>query len=679
MHIKHYGLLLVSTFAMAQDPVTDSLQEVKVETSRKSLKRALTVTANTTVMSSRELLKAACCNLAESFETNPAIDVNFQDALTGVRQIRMLGLASPYLAVTEENIPFARGASQAYGLSFTPGTWVHSIQVTKGAGSVINGFESISGQVNTELIKPMDDIPFFANVYSSSDGRFELNTHFNRRLSPKWSSSLLVHGNARPFKTDMNDDGFLDNPLTRQANIASRWQYQDPETGWEGFASIRYLDDNKVTGETGFDPDRHRGTTHHWGSEIRTRRLDLSTKTGYVFLDMPYQSIGWQNAFSVHDQNSYFGQNLYNLTQRSFYSNLIFSSIINNTRHKFTTGLSFTYDHYDEYVVVPQIDENFDRIDNSFGAFFEYNFNNDDNFSLIAGLRADVHNRLGAFLTPRLHLRYVPWEKGVLRASAGRGRRAANIFAENQQLFASARTFDVRGNGGKLYGLNPEVAWNYGLSFQQRFSLFGKPSEIGFDFYRTDFDNQVVVDMYGSPQSVSFYDLDGRSDATSLQVDFESEPIRRLNVRLAYKTYQVRTDFLSSGYRQKPLQPQQRLFGNIAYETPDRDGRRWKFDATYNGLGAQWLPYTGTNPEADRLPNRVEGYSLVHFQVTRVFSGAFEVYAGGENIGNYRQQKAILGADDPFGPTFDASISYAPVFGRMFYAGLRYKVPQKNK
>ncbi len=679
MHFKHYGLLLVSTFAMAQDPVTDSLQEVKVETSRKSLKKALTATANTTVMSSRELLKAACCNLAESFETNPAIDVNFQDALTGVRQIRMLGLASPYLAVTEENIPFARGASQAYGLSFTPGTWVHSIQVTKGAGSVINGFESISGQVNTELLKPMDDIPFFANVYSSSDGRFELNTHFNRRFSPKWSSSLLVHGNARPFKTDMNDDGFLDNPLARQANIASRWQYHDPETGWEGFASFRYLDDNKITGETGFDPDRDRGTTHHWGSEIRTRRLDVSTKTGYVFLDMPYQSVGWQNAFSVHDQNSYFGQNLYNLTQRSFYSNLIFSSIINNTLHKFTTGLSFTYDHYDEYVAVPQIDRDFDRIDNSVGAFFEYNFNNDDNFSLIAGLRADVHNRLGAFLTPRLHLRYVPWEKGVLRASAGRGRRAANIFAENQQLFASARAFDLRGNGGKLYGLNPEVAWNYGVSFQQRFSFFGKASEVGFDLYRTVFDNQVVVDMYGNPQSVAFYDLQGRSDATSLQVDFESEPIRRLNVRLAYKTYQVRTDFLSSGYRQKPLQPQQRLFGNIAYETPDHDGRRWKFDATYNALGAQWLPYTGSNPEADRLPDRVVGYSIVHFQVTRVFSGAFELYAGGENIGNYRQQKAILGADDPFGPTFDASISYAPVFGRMFYAGLRYKVPQKNK
>jgi len=677
MYFKKYALLLVSAFAFAQDPVKDSLHEVKVETTRKSLRKALTATANTTVVSGRELLKAACCNLAESFETNPAIDVNFQDALTGVRQIRMLGLASPYLAVMEENIPFAWGASQAYGMSFTPGTWVQSIQVTKGAGSVINGFESISGQVNTELIKPMDDIPFFANVYSSSDGRMELNTHFNRRISPKWSSSLFIHGNARPFRTDMNNDGFLDNPLSRQANVASRWQYHDPEKGWEGFGSVRYLDDNKIMGQMDFDPDRDRGGTSIWGSEIRTRRLDLSTKTGYVFPDMPYQSIGWQNAFSLHDQNSYFGTNIYNLAQRSFYSNLLFSSIIGNTLHKFITGLSFTYDQYNEYVVVPGIDRDFDRIDNSVGAFFEYNFNNDDNFSLIAGLRADVHNRLGAFLTPRLHVRYVPWEKGVFRISAGRGRRAANIFAENQQLFASARQFNIASAGGPLYGLDPEIAWNYGVSLQQRFSLFGKATEVGMDLYRTDFSNQAVVDLYGNPQSVTFHN--GASDATSLQIDLDIEPVKHLSLRLAYKSYDVQADFLSSGYRQKTLQPNQRFFGNAAYETHEHEGRRWKFDATYNWLGRQWLPNTGTNPEVDRLPTRAPGFAQVHAQITRVFSGTFEVYAGAENIGNYRQEKAILGAADPFGPTFDASISYAPVFGRMFYAGLRYKIPQKNK
>src|SRR6187399_459418 len=152
--------LLVSALTFSQeDIIKDTLKTVKVESNKKGLKKSITGTANTTLVTSKELLKAACCNLAESFETNPSIDVNFSDALTGTKQIKMLGLTSPYLMITEENIPSVRGASQAYGLSFTPGTWVESIQITKGAGSVVNGFESISGQINTELIKPISDIP----------------------------------------------------------------------------------------------------------------------------------------------------------------------------------------------------------------------------------------------------------------------------------------------------------------------------------------------------------------------------------------------------------------------------------------------------------------------------------------------------------------------------------------
>lgn len=669
--------MLLSAVAFSQEPKTDSLQEVNVQGSRKSLSKTLKVTANTTQMHSRELLKAACCNLAESFETNPSIDVNFSDAVTGVKQIRMLGLASPYLTITEENIPSVRGASQAYGMTFTPGTWVERIQVTKGAGSVINGFESISGQINTELIKPFNDIPFFANLYSSTDGRFELNTHFNRQLSEKWSSSLFLHGNTRPFKTDMNHDHFMDNPLSKQVNVTNRWQYQDAEKGWEGFASVRFMDDEKIGGEMDFE-EEHRDMAHHWGSGIRTKRLDIATKTGYVFPEMPYQSIGWQNSFSMHDQNSYYGLNTYNIAQKSVYSNLLFSSIINNTMHRFTTGVSFTYDRYGEYVVVPGIDQDFDRIDNSVGTFFEYNYNNDDDFSLIAGIRGDVHNRLGAFITPRLHVRYAPWEKATFRFSAGRGRRAANIFAENQQLFASSRTFNLAPGSGKTYGFQPEVAWNYGMSFQQRFLLFGKSAEAGFDLYRTDFSNQVVVDLYASPQAVSFYNLDGKSLTTSLQLDFNLEIVKRLELRLAYKWFDLRTDY-TSGRFEKPLQPGSRVFGNAAYETEaTAKGGKWKFDMTYNWLGKQRLPFTGSNSVENRLPDFAPSYGVVNFQATKVISEAFEIYVGGENVGNYRQDKAILGASDPFGAEFDASISYAPVFGQMFYAGLRYKFNRKN-
>lgn len=663
--------LLVSGVSISQEDIKkDTLKTVKVQANKKGLKKSIYGTTNTTLVTSKELLKAACCNLAESFETNPSIDVNFSDALTGTKQIKMLGLTSPYIMITEENIPSVRGASQAYGLSFTPGTWVESIQINKGAGSVVNGYESISGQINTELIKPIKDIPFFLNAYGSTDSRFELNTHFNKKISDYWATSLFVHGNARVAKNDMNDDGFLDNPLGKQINIANRWQYSNPETGWVTFLNLRYMNDEKQTGELDFDSDRDRLTTNYWGSEITTERADFSSKVGYVFKDMPYQSIGFQNAFSNHNQQSYFGLNQYNIKQQSYYSNLIFNSIISNTMHKFSTGLNFTYDNYSEFVNLAEVS----RIDNSVGSFFEYSYDNGDKFSYILGGRFDYHNRLGAFFTPRFHVKYNPWEKAVFRFSAGRGKRAANIYAENQNLFASSRVFSVLDTNGKIYGLDPEIAWNYGLSFTQNFKLFGMNADTTIDFYRTDFQNQAVVDVMNSPQQVLFYNLKGKSYANSLQIDFNLEIIKHFNLRTAYKYYDISTDYLSGSY-QRPLQAKHRFFVNLEYETHIKEkGKQWKFDYTFNWLGKQQLPNTASNPVQDQLPKFSPSFALMNAQITRTFSSTFEMYIGGENIGNYRQDKVILGSDNPFGPNFDTSVIYAPVFGQMYYAGLRFKI-----
>ena len=659
-------LVLFSANLFAQE----ELEEVKVKTTQKGLKKSLKGTANTTLVTSKELLKAACCNLAESFETNPSIDVNFSDALTGTKQIKMLGLTSPYIMITEENVPSVRGASQAFGLSFTPGTWVDNIQITKGAGSVVNGYESISGQINTELLKPMNDIPFFLNAYGSTDSRFELNTHFNKKINDKWATSLFVHGNARVSKNDMNNDGFLDNPLGRQINVANRWQYSNAETGWVSFFNFRFMKDEKQTGELDFDKDKHKLTTTFWGSEINSERFDFTSKVGYVWKEMPFQSIGFQNAFTNHNQQSYFGLNQYDIKQQSYYSNLIFNSIISNTMHKFSTGLNFMYDKYSEYINTFDVS----RIDNSVGAFFEYTFDNNDKLSCVLGGRMDYHNRLGAFFTPRFHLKYNAFENSVFRISAGRGKRAANIFAENQNLFASSRTISIMGTKGEVYGLNPEIAWNYGVSFTQKFKLFSKNADVTVDFYRTDFQNQVVVDVMQSPQEVVFYDLKGKSFANSLQIDFNVELIKHFNVRTAYKYFDISTDYLSGSY-QRPLQAKQRFFANLEYETHIKDkGQQWKFDYTFNWLGKQQLPNTSTNPESDRLPNFSPSFGVMNAQITRTFSSTFEMYIGGENIGNYRQSKAVLGSDNPFGPNFDTSIVYAPVFGQMYYAGLRFKI-----
>ena len=647
---------------------TNNLDEVVVQSRKVATSRSYLKAQNTLLVSSDELLKAACCNLSESFETNPSIDVNFSDAVTGTKQIKMLGLSSPYILIATENIPAIRGASQAFGLSFIPGTWVESIQITKGAGSVVNGFESIAGQINAELVKPSTDNKFFVNLYGASSTRLELNTHFNTKINDKISTGLYLHGNTHQEKHDVNNDGFLDMPLYNQVNVMNRWQYTNPEKGLVTFVNLRYLDDEKQSGQLNFNPDTDKLTTNAWGSEIDTKRYEVSAKLGYVNPEIPWQSLGVQFAFSNHKQDSYFGLNEYNIEHTSIYSNLIYNSIIDDSRHKIKTGINYTYDAYNEFA----IQQDFERTERSFGGFFEYSFDDLEYFTMTAGLRIDTHNLLGEFITPRLHMRYSPWGKSAIRASVGRGKRSANIFTENQNLFASSRNFSILNTNGTIYGLDPEIAWNYGVSYLQGFNLFGRPADVTLDFYRTDFQNQVVVDLENA-QEVNFYNLEGGSYANSFQAEFNYNVFAHFNLRTAYKFYDVKTQY-KSGKLIKPLTPKHRLFANASYETEIKNNSNWKFDATYNWLSQQRFPSTINNPTQYRLDDYSKSVGTLNAQITRVFSPKFEVYLGGENITNVRQDNPIVSADNPFGTSFDTNYVYGPIFGSMYYAGLRYKL-----
>lgn len=656
---------------------TNQLESVEVEHKRKNTEKLSYKTTNLIQINKGELLKAACCNLSDSFETNTSVDVSFSDALTGTKQIKMLGLSSPYLLMTQGNIPSIRGASQSYGMTFVPGTWIESIQIIKGAGSVINGYESISGQINTEFVNPITDKPFFVNAYASNEGRFELNTHLNYEVSKHWHSGIYLHGNYRNLRADMNKDGFLDMPLGHQFNVMNRWQYKNEETNWESDIILHYLTDERTMGQKDFETRFYGPSYSVWGSNLKTSQFNTMAKLGYVWADKPFQSIGFQSSYKYYEQNSYFGKNLYDVAQHSGYFNAIFSSIIDNSANKFTTGLNATFDKYDELVRVNPNTNHYKRNDYGVGSFLEYAYDNSNNFSFTAGIRADWNNQLGFFVTPRLHVRYVPWEKSVLRFSAGRGKRIANIFAENQKFFGSSRKLNILSKEGNIYGLNPETAWNYGVSWVQKFDWLGRSGDISFDFYRTDFQNQVVVD-WENPQMISFYNLDGKSYANSFQAELNYEILKGFNLKTAYKYYDIQTDYLS-GRKKQPLQPQHRFFVNLAYDTPIRNGKQWRFDYTFNQIGQQRLPSTQTNPIAERLPEYSKSYHLMNAQITRAFSPRLEVYLGGENLTNYKQPQAILGANDPFGDYFDTSLVYAPVFGHMFYTGLRFYIDKKVK
>ena len=643
---------------------SNKLDEVIISKRQKTIQKSYFKTQNITNVSSDELLKAACCNISESFETNPSIDVNYSNAVTGVKQVKMLGLESPYLLITEENIPMIRGASQVYGLSFIPGTWVESMQITKGSGSVVNGFESISGQINVELKKPYSDSPFFVNVYSNNMGRNEINIHGNKIINDKLSTGLYLHANKNSSINDKNNDGFLDNPTSDAFNLFNRWQYINTEKGLVSFLGVRFMKDEKIIGENTQDMIFIRDP---WRGEINTNRFDSNFKFGYVNPSIPYQSIGFQMAYSNHDQDSFFGIRNYNINQSSFYSSLIYNTILGSTLNKIKFGFNYSYDDFDE--VVDKQNIFYSRIDKSFGGFFEYSYDSMDAVSLVAGIRYDIHNNLGDFFTPRLHMRYQPFEKSVMRFSVGTGRKSSNIFSENQNIFATGRDIQILNKSGKFYGLDSEKAINYGFSFRQGFFINNREGDITFDYYVTDFKNQVVVD-WETQGELSFYNLNGKSFAKSLQIDFEYQISDNILIKSTFKNFDVKKQYVS-GFKQNPLTPKNRFFTNIEASTNEREnGSKWKFDLTYNWIGTQRLT---SHTELVDFGGYSPSYSLLNSQITREFSNKLEVYIGGENIGGYTQSNPIIGGD-PFGADFDTSLIYAPIHGALFYLGLRLKL-----
>jgi outer membrane receptor for ferrienterochelin and colicins len=385
---------------------------------------------------------------------------------------------------------------------------------------------------------------------------------------------------------------------------------------------------------------------------------------GYVFPLLTYQSFGFQAAYNSHDQTAYYGLRQYDINHKSFFSNLLFNSILGNTKNKFKTGLNLAWDRYDEWVD----GTNYQRTDQVLGAFFEYTYDSLDRWNIVAGLRVDSHNNLGTFITPRLHARYTPWERAALRFSMGQGRKVANVFAENQTLFATNRAINLRQNGGNIYGLRPEKAWNYGGSIQQGITLFGQQAELNIDYYVTTFQDQVVVD-WETARYIRFYNLEGESYAKSFQLGMDYAPIKNVSMRFAYKNYQVKTTYLD-GLKQKPLQPEHRFFANVDYNNVDETGKGWRADLTYHFVGEQRLAANPRDGQGFSAP----AYGLWNAQLTRVFSPQFEIYLGGENLSNQRQANPVIGIDQPFGRNFDASFVYAPVFGRMIYDGLRFNL-----
>ncbi|MDI9340026.1 MAG: TonB-dependent receptor [Sediminibacterium sp.] len=662
-----YSVIVNAGDSMLRVTLTPALQLKEVEVTYRSNGTELSTlnVMKTETLNERSLMKAACCNLSESFETNPSVDVSFSDAVSGSKQIQLLGLEGKYAQITKENMPYLRGLSNAYGLLFIPGTWIKSIQLGKGAGSVINGYESFTGQINTELQAPENTDKLFFNTYLNENGRNEYNLNLGHKLNDKVATVLMNHLSVNPLAQDMNHDGFVDIPTGQQVNISNKYSvFTGKGFEWQFGGSV--LMDEREGGQL---KKHHPDNFPLYRVSLRNNKWDVFSKSGYVIKRRPATSMGLQLSYTWHDQDNVFGLQTFSGQQKTVYANYIFESYLFTTNHKYKVGASYLNDNIQESYRLFR----FNRNETATGVFGEYTFTWSTKLNLVVGWRADYHNYYGWFATPRLHLRYAPRENTIFRISAGRALRTANALMENTSVMVSSRQWLLEGSNWSLpYGLNPEVAWNYGGNFTQKFSINYREAYITLDVYRTDFQQQLVVDLE-DPRSIRLYNLNGRSWSNNIQLEFNCEPRKRLFLKTAYRFVDAQMDY-KQGLLEKPFTARQRGFINLMYETRNE---QWQLDATVQYNGSKRLPNTSGNPDAYRLPERSPSFYNVLGQITYLAPLPrikLHVYLGVENALNFKQTNPVLSSGSPFGSYFDGGMAWGPVYGRMLYAGLRLRI-----
>lgn len=640
------------------------IQYQKAKTSIEKLNPILTET-----LSKGELRKAACCNLSESFETNASVDVNVTDAVSGAKKIQMMGLAGTYTQIQFENIPILKNLGSAYGLGMIPGTWINSIQITKGAGTVVNGYESMAGLINLEFSQPGVNMEkFYFNAYTNIQGRNEINFHNSIVFNDKWSTGIFGHASVGTIEIDRNKDGFRDLPLKEDFTFLNRWNYQGEN--FESKFGVRAAFTSNTGGQMGYN--RASNPNNLYGVYVENQHLEAFAKTGFFFKKSVNSSLGLVYQAKYHALQAQFGNRNVDAEERRGYVNAIYNTILGNTSNTLKAGLSFVYDDLRQNHYNLGMQNEFSTLNRTEivpGAFAEYT-KTTTRHNLVAGVRGDYHNLYGFQFSPRVHYKFRVTEKLDLRLTAGKGFRVPNFVVDNLSLLANNKPWIMN------EALQPEVSWNFGGSTVYEFRMFKRAARWSVDAYHTLFTNQLVVDRDQDLGAIYFNNLQGQSFSNAIQTDFSFEPWRNFEIKMAYKYLDVKATF-GGTLQEKIMVPKHRAFVNFGYKTRNK---RWEYDLTASVFGSKRLPRMevpgpGTVYTSDE---RSKVYSMVNAQVTHVYK-KWDFYLGGENLLNYTQKNPIIDAQNPFSTTFDATRIWAPVIGINIYAGVRYSIEHKKK
>jgi len=623
---------------------------------------------DTEKISSDELCRAACCNLSEAFETNASVDVAYSDAATGAKQIRLLGLSGTYVQLIQENTPAVRGLAQNFGLEYIPGSWMSSIQVSKGTSSVINGYEATSGQINVELLKPQLQNPLSINLMVNTEtmteanimGGWEIKSERLQARGERLYTGVMAHYGGSFMTMDENHDSFADMPKVQNANLANRWFFHRGNYTFQAFARGLY--------------DRRRGgqladtIANPYRINLNTWRIDGYIKNGYVFDDESGSSVALITAVSYHDQDNYYGVRNWKANQLNAYLNAICqlnfegSGEIDND-HRLSTGLSLNYDRYGENLQLSTINYQLDRQELVPGLFAEYSLKYADMLSLVAGVRADYSTRYGFFATPRMNIRYTPFAWWTLRGSIGLGYRSPNAIADNANILPSSRTLHLMDN------VKQERAMNTGISTTFYIPMGSKELQLSAEYYYTHFMNSLIVDMDQDPHAVYIYnqlDIAGaKSFAHCAQIEASIEVLRGWTWTAAFRYTDVEQTTFNAAKNRYELRPKaltNRFKGIIttSYQTPLK---KWQFDVTAQFNGVSRVP--------DGFEQPFTWYPQLMAQITK-FWRTCSVYVGAENMTNFRQEHPIVDSFHPYGTDFDASMVCGPTTGWKVYVGFRY-------
>ena len=676
---------VASIGVLAQDTLNTNdfrIDEVQVVQRRKPVVKSRTSAFDTEKISADQLCTAACCNLSESFENSASVDVAYADAATGAKQIRLLGLSGTYVQLLTENTPGIRGLAQSFGMEYIPGPWMNSIQVSKGTSSVINGYEAMTGQINVEFLKPQTSDHLTINAMLNRETHAELNLTGAWDIDERCSTGILAHGQGMGLEFDHNKDGFLDMPKNYQANIMNRWYIKDGD--YTGQVLVRGIYDRRIAGQTTYTRQQfeQEGKTPY-GIDLRTRRIDGFIKNGYVFDHATNMSIGIITAGSYHGQSNDYGPKTWNASQANAYLNAIFQTNFENPEidpednheHKLSAGLSANYDRFNESVSVL----NWTSVSNEVtpGIFAEYTYMYKEKLTLLAGIRGDYSTRYGFFVTPRMNIRYAPFEWWTLRGSVGLGYRSPNVIADNAGFLVGNRDWKLPAN------IAQERALNSGATMTFYIPIGKKELQLSGEYYYTKFMDGVIADVDRDRHAVYLYNIRENklhSFAHNWQVEATMEILRGWNMTLAFRYTDVRQSTFNTAVheyqlREKPLQNRFKGIITTSYQTPLK---KWQFDFTaqFNGPGRMpdgfVIPVGSSQYTVSDLGViNHKWYPQLMAQVTKYFRTC-SIYVGAENMTNFTQDNPIISADNPTEPNFDASMVWAPTHGWKLYLGFRW-------